>query len=126
MKLNNWTDRKVENIIGNLLRAGVLTSAIVVFFGGAVYLARHGRSVVDYRVFQGEPADYRQISGIFHEAMQMRGRGIIQLGLLLLIATPIARVLFSLFGFAAEKDRMYAGFTAIVLVILLYSLFGTS
>jgi len=126
MKLSNWTDQKVENIIGNLLRVGVLTSAIVVFFGGAVYLARHGRSTVDYRVFQGEPTDYRQISGIFHEALQFRGRGIIQLGLLLLIATPVARVIFALFGFAAEKDRMYAGFTAIVLVILLFSLFGTS
>jgi len=126
MKLSDWTDRKVENIIGNLLRAGVLLSAVVIFCGGAVYLARHGRSLADYRVFQGEPADYRQISGIFHEALQLRGRGIIQFGLLLLIATPVARVLFSLFGFVAEKDRMYAGFTAIVLAILLYSLFGTS
>ena len=126
MKLSDWTDQKVENIIGNLLRVGVLTSAVVVFFGGAVYLARHGRSVADYHVFQGEPADYRQIGGIVREALNMRGRGIIQLGLLLLIATPIARVIFALFGFAAEKDRMYAAFTAIVLVILLYSLFGTS
>ena len=126
MKLSDWTDQKVENVIGTLLRVGVLTSAFVVFFGGAIYLARHGRSSVDYRIFQGEPADYRQISGIVHQALHLSGRGIIQLGLLLLIATPIARVIFALFGFAAEKDRMYAGFTAIVLGILLYSLLGTS
>jgi len=126
VKLSDWTDQKVENVIGTLLRVGVLTSALVVLFGGAIYLARHGRSTVDYRIFQGEPADYRQISGIVHEALHLRGRGIIQLGLLLLIATAIARVIFALFGFAAEKDRMYAGFTAIVLVILLYSLLGTS
>jgi uncharacterized membrane protein len=126
MKLSDWTDQKVENVIGTLLRVGVLTSAFVVFFGGTIYLARHGRSTVDYRIFQGEPADYRQISGIVHEALHLSGRGIIQLGLLLLIATPIARVIFALFGFAAEKDRMYACFTAIVLVILLYSLLGTS
>lgn len=126
MKLSDWTDQKVENIIGNLLRVGVLTSAAVVFFGAAVYLAHHGRETANYRVFQGEPAAYRQIGGIVHEALNMRGRGIIQFGLLLLIATPIARVIFALFGFAAEKDRMYAVFTAIVLVILLYSLFGPS
>src|ERR1051326_7204570 len=87
MKLSDWTDQKVENIIGTLLRVGVLTSAFVVFFGGAIYLARHGRSTVDYRIFQGEPADYRQISGIVRQALNLRGRGIIQLGLLLLIAT---------------------------------------
>jgi len=126
MKLSDWTDQKVENIIGTLLRVGVLTSAFVVFFGGAIYLMRHGSSTVDYRIFHGEPADYRHISGIVHEALHLKGRGIIQLGLLLLIATPIARVIFALFGFAAEKDRMYACFTAIVLVILLYSLLGTS
>ena len=53
-------------------------------------------------------------------------RGIIQLGLLLLIATPVARVAFSIFGFAEEKDRMYVAFTVIVLLILLYSLIGSA
>ena len=126
MKLSDWTDNTIENVIGNLLRVGVLLSAVVVFVGGAVYLAHHGRSPADYRMFHGEPAAYREISGIFHDALQLHGRGIIQLGLLLLIATPVARVIFSLFGFAAEKDRMYTAFTAIVLVILLYSLIGPS
>src|SRR3954466_2314397 len=120
MKISDWTDQKVENIIGTLLRVGVLTSAFVVFFGGVIYLTHHGGSTVDYHIFQGEPADYRHISGIVQEALRLNGRGVIQLGLLLLIATPIARVIFALFGFAAEKDRMYACFTAIVLVVLLY------
>jgi uncharacterized membrane protein len=37
----------------------------------------------------------------------------------------VARVILSIFGFAAERDRMYVVFASIVLVILLYSLFGT-
>jgi uncharacterized membrane protein len=122
----DWTDQKVENMIGNLLRAGVLLSALVVFAGAVVYLVRHGRTPVNYSVFQGEPSDYRQIGGIVREAFTMSGRGIIQLGLLLLIATPIARVIFAIFGFAVEKDKMYVAFTAAVLAILLYSLLGTS
>ena len=121
-----WNDRRVEEIIGALLRAGVVLSASVVVAGGIVYLLRHGREPADYRVFRGEPSDLRHIGGIVRAALALQGRGIIQFGLLLLIATPIARVAFSIFGFAAEKDRMYVGFTVIVLTILLYSLIGTS
>jgi uncharacterized membrane protein len=121
-----WSDRKVEDLIGNLLRAGVLLSALVVFIGAVVYLARHGGEQADYRVFHGEPTDLRTIRGVLREAFAFQGRGIIQLGLLMLIATPVARVILSIFGFAAERDRMYVGFALIVLVILLYSLFGSS
>jgi uncharacterized membrane protein len=121
-----WTDQRVEDIIGNLLRAGVIVSALVVFTGAIVYLARHGHEPVDYRTFRGEPSDLRHISSIVKDTFALQGRGIIQLGLLLLIATPVARVAFSIFGFALEGDRMYAGFTLCVLVILLYSLVGSS
>ena len=121
-----WTDRKVEDLIGNLLRVGVLLSAVVVFTGGVVYLARHGGEAADYRVFHGEPNEFRTIPGVLRETFAFQGRGIIQLGLLLLIATPVARVVLSIIGFAAERDRMYVGFATIVLVILLSSLFGSA
>jgi uncharacterized membrane protein len=121
-----WTDQKVEDIIANLLRAGVILSALVVFTGAIVYLARHGQDPADYRIFRGEPPDLRHISGIVLDGFALQGRGIIQLGLLLLIATPVARVAFSIFGFALEGDRMYATFTTIVLMILLYSLLASS
>jgi uncharacterized membrane protein len=125
-RFTRWTDQRVEDIIGNLLRTGVIFSALVVFAGAIVYLVRHGPAPVDYRTFRGEPPDLRHISGIVRDALAFQGRGIIQLGLLLLIATPVARVAFSIFGFALEGDRMYAGFTLIVLMILLYSLLGSS
>jgi uncharacterized membrane protein len=121
-----WTDRRLEDVIGNLLRVGVLLAALVVLAGGILYLIHQGRLPADYRIFQGEPTDLRQIGGIFRESMALHGRGIIQFGLLLLIATPVARVAFSIFGFAAERDRMYVVFALIVLLILLYSLVGSS
>jgi uncharacterized membrane protein len=120
-----WTDQRIENIVGNLLRIGVSVSACVVFLGGLIYLIRHGRESADYRVFRGEPSELRSMSGIVHSTFGFHGRGIIQLGLLLLIATPVARVAFAIWGFAEEHDRMYVAFTAIVLVILLYSLLGS-
>jgi uncharacterized membrane protein len=123
--MQNWTDRRIEEIVADLLRAGVTISALVVFVGAWIYLARYGHAPADYRVFQGEPSDLRNLRGIVHSAKQFRSRGIIQLGLLCLIATPVARVAFSIWGFAAEHDRLYMIFTGIVLAILLYSLLGS-
>jgi uncharacterized membrane protein len=121
-----WRDRRIELILGNLLRTGVLLSAAVVLSGAGIYLARHAHEPANYRIFRGEPSDLRTISGILHSIIHERGRSLIQLGLLLLIATPIARVVFSIVGFAIERDRMYVAFTLIVLAVLLYSLLGSS
>ncbi|HSZ62193.1 MAG TPA: DUF1634 domain-containing protein [Terriglobales bacterium] len=120
-----WRDRRLELILGNLLRAGVLLSAAVVFAGACIYLTRHAHEPANYRVFRGEPTDFKTIPGVIRSVMHGRGRGLIQLGLLLLIATPIARVSLSVVGFALERDRMYVMFTLIVLAILLYSLLGS-
>jgi len=121
-----WTDQKVEGVIGNLLRTGVILSATVVLIGAVIFLARHGGSPADYRVFKGEPNDLRSVAGIVERSIHFSGRGIIQLGLIILIATPVARVAFAIYGFAAEGDRLYVGFTIAVLAVLLYSLIGSA
>jgi len=122
-----WRDRRIEVILGNLLRTGVLISAAVVLVGASIYLSRHAHEPADYRVFRGEPSEYRTIRGVIQSVIVGRGRGqgLIQLGLLLLIATPIARVAFSVVGFAIERDRLYVAFTLLVLAILLYSFLGS-
>jgi uncharacterized membrane protein len=120
-----WRDRRIEIILGNLLRTGVLISAAVVLLGASIYLSRHAHEPADYRVFRGEPSEYRSIRGVIQSVISGEGRGLIQLGLLLLIATPIARVAFSVAGFAIERDRLYVAFTLLVLAILLYSFLGS-
>jgi uncharacterized membrane protein len=77
-------------------------------------------------VFHREPDNLTSTTAILHGALGMSGRAIIQLGLLLLIATPVARVLFSAIAFALERDYLYVLITLIVLGILLYSLFESS
>jgi uncharacterized membrane protein len=108
------TDERLETIIANLLRAGVVSAAAVVFAGGVWYVASR----------EGEP-NYH----VFVPAPFLKGRTgpelVIAAGLLLLVLTPIARVVFSLIGFAAEKDKLYVGLTAVVLLILAYSLLAT-
>jgi len=121
---NTWNDQRIEVIIGRLLRTGVLLSAAVVIFGGCVYLSRHGHSVASYRAFHGDTSPLRTLPGIAHGTLQFSGRAIIQLGLLLLIATPIARVIFSAIAFAVERDYLYVAFTLAVLGVLAYSLLG--
>jgi uncharacterized membrane protein len=116
----------MDVVIGNLLRSGVVLSALIVLFGAVIYLLRHGHSPTQYRVFRGEPSDLRSVRGILRDALALRGRGIIQLGLLFLIATPVARVAFSIFGFAEEHDRMYVVIASIVLLVLAYSLIGST
>ena len=120
----NWSDHRVEVYIGSLLRAGVIVAAAVTALGGIVYLVRHGMEVPDFKHFHSEPPEYRQLSLILRGVLNVRGRSIIQLGLLLLIATPVARVLFSVAAFGLQRDRTYVVITLIVLGILIYSLAG--
>jgi uncharacterized membrane protein len=116
-------DTRAEQVMGNLLRAGVLLAAAVVLAGGILYLARYGAESADYHEFDAEPANLCNPWGILVEASQLHSRGIIQLGILLLIATPVARVVFSVFLFAWQRDRVYVVVTLIVLAVLLYGLF---
>ena len=119
-----WSDEQVEGIVGNLLRGGVIAAAGVVLAGGILYLSRYGANLPDYSAFHGVPVEFRSVDGIIKAAFALRGRGLIQLGLLLLIATPVARVAFSIFAFAMERDRIYVVVALIVLGVLLYSLAG--
>jgi uncharacterized membrane protein len=120
--MNTWNDERLARIISVLLRTGVILSAVIVLLGGACYLVRHGSETADYHVFRGAPAEYRSVGAILQAMGPSNCRAIIQFGLLLLIATPIARVAFSLVGFAMERDWAYVVITAMVLGILLLAL----
>ena len=119
-----WTDEEVDQFLGNLLRAGVILASIVVAIGGVLYLTRHGLDTADRRVFQSEPAQLRSIGGIIRGVAAGQAAAIVQLGLLLLIATPVARVAMSLVAFLLQRDRVYVFVTAIVLALLIFSLTG--
>src|SRR5690242_11988036 len=121
---NVWTDEDVDRVLGRVLQIGVSLSAAVVLCGAAIYLTKRVTMVPDYRVFHGEPIDLRSVSGILADARAWSGRGLIQLGLLILIATPIARVVFSVIGFIRQRDWLYVGITVIVLALLAFSIAG--
>lgn len=115
-------DSKLDGQIGMLLRIGMLSAAFVILVGGILFLVSHGQTKLDYRVFRGEPENLKKFTGILSGAMHGHDRAIIQLGLVILIATPVARVLFSAFAFFRAKDYLYVAISGFVFLVLMYSL----
>jgi uncharacterized membrane protein len=115
------TDSFVERLVSLVLRGGVLIAALVTAVGGAVYLVDHGAQSVDYRTFVGEPASLRSLGAIIHGTLSLQGEAIMAFGLLLLIATPIARVALLAVTFLLERDRLYVAVSTFVLAVLLVS-----
>ncbi len=121
-----FDDQKMETIMGRLLQVGVLLASVVVLAGGAFYLHAHLGTTVDYRTFAGEPFGLRTPKGLWHLLMQGNPAAIIQAGLILLIATPVARVVFAVIGFTLERDRLYVAVSLTVLAVLMASLIYSS
>jgi uncharacterized membrane protein len=117
-------DQRIELALAVLLRAGVLLAAGLVLLGGVLHLILHGGLRPDYRHFTGEPGDLQHPTRILALALRASPEGLIQLGVLVLLATPVMRVAFSLLAFARERDRTYVGLTSVVLLVLLLSLLG--
>ena len=120
---SNFKDKDMQAIIGWVLRLGVVVSMTVVFIGGVIYLYRHGHTVADYRKFSGVPEFLQTPRGILNGIVTFRGRAIIQAGIVLLIATPVIRIICSAIGFIMEKDYMYTGITIFVLMIIVIGMF---
>ncbi|HLH17566.1 MAG TPA: DUF1634 domain-containing protein [Bryobacteraceae bacterium] len=113
--MTRMTDELLDLIISRILQLGVLISALLVLAGGVWYLA--GSAGVP------QPFGHYQHGGGVRALLALpRSEVVILAGLLLLAATPVVRVAFSLFAFAVQKDWTYVAVTAVVLGVLLYSL----
>ena len=115
-------DLKMEIAISRMLRAGVSLAAVVVFIGGLLYVSQAHGVAPDYRDFHGIPSPPDRIPPLM-VGHHLDSRSIIRVGILLLVATPIMRVAYCVYGFAAQKDKIYIVVSSIVLTVLLYSFF---
>lgn len=119
-------EHRLEGVLARGLIIGVAISAGVTLLGAILYLLKHASDPVTLKTFAGEPDSLRSIPAIVRAALTLDPAAIIQLGVVLLIATPIARVLFSLLVFAAQKDRLYVVISAGVLGLLLLGFLGVT
>ncbi len=117
------TDQEMDREMGSFLRAGVITACGIMLLGAVLYVIRHGGEHASYRVFHGQPAPLESVSGILGQVRAGSARGIIQLGAVAMIATPVMRVAFAVYGFARQKDRMFVGISLTVLALLACGLF---
>jgi uncharacterized membrane protein len=123
--LSEDPDRAMESLMGRLLQIGVLLASVFVLVGGILFLHLHAGSVPNYRVFVSQPEALRHVKSLLGALAHGRPEAIIQLGVLMLIATPIARVIFATFAFAMERDRLYLVISLIVLGVLVIGLHST-
>ena len=103
----------INRLIYHILRGGVVVSVAVLLFG--FVLVGVTRSPIPARSIPP-----RSLAG---PLITFAPEGYLSLGVLILIFTPVARVLLSLISFAREQDRMYVLMTLIVFANLLASLF---
>jgi uncharacterized membrane protein len=105
--------RQLNEVIHHMLSLGLAISTAVMMAGLALDVILH-RDV---------PAAVPRFEEVGARVMALRPSGFLALGLLLLIATPILRVLGSFFAFAYERDWRYVGITLVVILILSVTLF---
>jgi len=122
--MKSTADDRLDRLVGIVLRSGVTLAAAIVLIGGVAWLASRNKVVPDRHRFH--PAGhFSELGGIVHGVIALEPLYLIQLGLLLLIATPIVRVLVCAIGFAGERDWAYAFISTVVLVLLLFSVIGS-
>jgi uncharacterized membrane protein len=119
---NRLDDARMDIVMGRLLQAGVMLAATVMLAGGAMYLVRHSGQMPDYRVFAAQPLEVRHPAALLRGIARGDAAAILQLGILLLVATPICRVMFAVVAFAMERDRLYVAISLTVLAALLFGM----
>jgi uncharacterized membrane protein len=119
----------MSEVIGNLLRIGVLLSAVIITVGTVLFLEQSGNASLgsSLNYSPGVPHDGLPVNlaGLASGLQEASPPSIIELGVIVLLATPVTRVIASVFLFAAERDRQYVYITAVVLGVLLFSIFVT-
>ena len=116
----------LERVISKLLRAGVIGSVTLIIVGTIL-------AFVQNPAYLNSPAELQRIvapdakfphtmTNLAQELGQLRGEAIVTLGLLILMATPLARVCVSVAAFIHFRDRIYIFITVAVLCLLLLSL----
>lgn len=128
MRPDTDPDAAIDAVTGNLLRAGVLLAALMLAVGGAVFLCRHGAEKVEEqkpnpyqfeKKLEQRPAKYRRPAAVFEAVERGEARPVIQVGVMLLILTPVLRVLFTAAAFAWRRDWVYVVIPVVVLAVLL-------
>jgi uncharacterized membrane protein len=115
------TDQDLDQSVAVVLRIGVTLSAAVVIVGAILMRHQLFSPVPDYTHFHPGNPELRSIARIIRGALRFTPNSMVQLGLLLLIVTPVARVVLCVVGFARQRDLLYIAVSTLVLLVLILS-----
>ncbi len=115
----HFTDLDLNRSVGNLLRIGVVLSVFTSAAGFLKLFTEGFEMPDDYSAL--EIPDDKIWATFWHSLLELQGVAIIQLGILLLIFTPLVRIIFAMIGYMKEKDYTYVIVSLIVLAIMLVS-----
>ncbi|GEN73804.1 MULTISPECIES: DUF1634 domain-containing protein [Chryseobacterium] len=119
----NFTDVDLNRSVGNLLRLGVILSVATSLIG-FIKLFMEGFKMPKKYTSLDMGSSSEKVWGMFWNSLcKGEGMAIIQLGILLLIFTPLVRIIFALVGYLKEKDYVYVVISSIVLAIMAVSFF---
>jgi uncharacterized membrane protein len=114
----------IQRMMTTLLRWITVAAGMVILTGGVLLLLRHAGAPTAFHTFMGEQASLRSVPQIVTGAFHGHALAIVQFGILLLITTPVLRVLFVGIGYVLERDWLYVAVAGIVLAVLGSSLLG--
>ncbi len=120
----------MNGILSRVLRFGVLIAAAILIFGTALLIANYSSAnSSDFVTYTPNQIPHSSVvvslSAIPQGIATLDPFAIIELGVIVLLATPVSRVLCSIFLFAAERDTAYVKITLVVLILLLFSIIVT-
>lgn len=110
----------IEKKLGALLLFGTLLAALIVLIGGILYLLHTGTQPMQFDLLQNAP---KATGTIWRNAFSFTPLGIVQLGLLVLVATQLFRVASLFVYYSIIRDYWFMLFCGLVLLALIYSLF---
>lgn len=123
------SDGPVELIISWLLRIGVWLSIVTVVLGLVLLLIKDHDILVHQQPgglegllkhgLPGQPSSLSSYGEVLLSVRNGDAYGVIMLGLLILLVTPVLRVAVSIVAFLLEHDRLYALITLVVLALLM-------
>jgi len=107
--------KDLNRFIAHVLRGGVVVSVATLLLGLAIATFEGG----------AYPNRVIPIPQALELALQLRPEGLLSLGVVVLIVTPVIRVVISIASFLKGREGLYVGITALVLFnLFLGFLFG--
>lgn len=119
----DFTDIDLNRSVGNLLRLGVILSVITSLIGFVKLFMEGFQMPRKYKLLDMGTSSEKVWSHFWETLCKGDGMAIIQLGILMLIFTPLMRIIFALIGYLKEKDYVYVVISSIVLAIMVVSFF---